>query len=307
MQKELSIILINYKRADDTIACIESLYKSSYNNFDIILVDNGSNDGSVEILQNKFPNINIIANPDNFGFSEGNNIAIRLALENNYKFFLLLNNDTIVAKDSLTHLIDTIKSQPQIGVTGGKILYFNHPELIWFAGGSFNFNSSKGKHYGIKEKDIGQYDIYRETDYITGCCLLTKREVLDKIGLLDSNYFAYLEDVDFCLRAKLAGYSIVYQPKAVIYHKVSTTSSWDSPVYLYFNMRNKILFLSKHSTFSKWILYLPYLIGFYVRQFIRLILKHRNPKAAYAVSMGIYDGLRKYTGTYGEGSLSKIK
>lgn len=307
MQKELSIILINYKRVDDTIACIESLYHSTYNNFDIILVDNGSNDGSVEILKNKFPNIIIIANQYNFGFSEGNNIGLRTALKNNYKYFLLLNNDTIVEKDSLSHLIDTIKNQPQIGIVGSKILYYDYPDLLWFAGGSFNFNSSKGYHYGIKEKDIGQYNNYSETDYVTGCCLLTKRDVLENIGLLDPNYFAYLEDVDFCFRAKIGGYSIVYQPKAVIYHKVSTTSSWDSPVYLYFNMRNKILFLAKHSTFSKWIFYLPYLIGFYIRQFIRLIFKHHNLKAAYAVYMGIYDGLRKHIGNHGEGSLSKIK
>ncbi len=307
MSKELAIILVNYKKADDTVACIESLYESSYQNFDVILVDNGSNDSSVDIFKRKFPNIHLIANQINFGFSEGNNIGIRYSMEKKYDYILLLNNDTIVKTDALSHLLDTIKSQPQIGVVGSKILYYDNPDLIWFAGGNFNKNSSKGYHYGIKEKDIGQYDNECETDYVTGCCLLTKQEVFKKIGILDSDYFAYLEDVDFCFRAKQAGYTIKYQPKAMIYHKVSSTSSWDSPVYLYFNMRNKILFLSKNSKFSKWIFYLPYLIGFYIRQFIRLIFKHRNLKAAYAVYMGIYDGLRKYTGTHGEGSLTKIK
>lgn len=307
MQKELSIILINYKRVNDTIECINSLFNSSYYNFDIIVIDNGSMDGSVEILRNRFQNINLIANKENLGFSEGNNIGIRIALENNYKYILLLNNDTIVAKDALYNLINTFKQEPEVGILGSKIVYYDYPDMIWFAGGYFNPNSAMGKHYGIKEKDIGQYDKESESDYITGCCLLTKLEVVENIGLLDSNYFAYLEDVDFCLRAKKAGYKIKYQPKAVIYHKVSTTSSWDSPVYLYFNMRNKILFLSKNSRFSKWVFYLPYLIWFYSRQFIRLIFKHRNLKGAYAVLLGLWDGLRKNTGSYGEGSLFKLK
>lgn len=307
MSKELAVILINYKRVYDTIECIESLQSSTFANFDIILIDNGSDDGSAEILQNKFPQIISFPNDTNVGFAEGNNIGIRYALEKMYKYILILNNDTVVANDALAYLMNTIKSNSKFGVVGCKILYYDNPEYIWFAGGNFNYNSSKGYHYGIKEKDIGQYDHEYETDYITGCCLLTRREVFEKIGMLDPDYFAYLEDVDFCSRAKKTGYSIVYQPKAVIYHKVSSTSSWDSPVYLYFNMRNKILFLSKNSRFTKWVIYLPYLIWFYLRQFIRLIFKHRNFKTAYAVYLGICDGLRKYTGKFGEGSLNKLK
>jgi GT2 family glycosyltransferase len=307
MAGQLAIILVNYQRAEDTTACIDSLANSTYTNFSIIVVDNASKDGSVVVLQNKYPGIITIENKENYGFSEGNNIGIRFAIENGFEYILLLNNDTVVDKNALSVLINTIQTDYRIGVLGSKILYYSKPNVLWFAGGYFNPNSSMGGHYGIGQIDNGQFDNLATCDYITGCCLLTRSEVLNKVGLLDPDYFAYLEDVDFCFRVKRAGYSINYQPKSVIYHKVSSTSSWDSPVYLYFNMRNKILFLRKNSQKRKWLLYLPLLIYFFARQFVRLTIKHINFHATLAVYYGLSDGLFNNTGTFGRGRLSKIK
>lgn len=169
-----------------------------------------------------------------------------------------------------------------------------------------NIDKALGTHIGIGlDGNDSQKDI-AETDFVSGCCLLTRREVIEKIGMLDEKFFLYLEDADFCVRAKAAGYRVVYQPKARLFHKVSHSTSWDSPTYIYFNLRNKYLFLRKNSNWRKWIWNLPYFIYFYGRQLIRLIFKHRNYRAARAAFYAIVDGIRNYTGTAGEGSLYRL-
>lgn len=303
---QLAIILVNYKRAEDTIECIVSLRKSIFKDFETIVVDNASGDGSLGKLNKHCPDVYLICSEKNLGFAEGNNLGIRYALQRNCKYILLLNNDTVVNEHTLHVLVQTLEQHPQAGIVGAKIYSFDRPKVLWFAGGTFNIHSAMGAHIGIGEIDRGQYDELQPRDYITGCCLVARREVYETIGLLDSSYFAYLEDVDFCVRARHSGYSILYQPNAVVYHKVSSTSSWDSAVYLYFNLRNKILFLRKNSRRLKWLPYLPQLMYFYVRQFIRLFFKRRNMAAVHAAWCGLIDGLRNFTGEYGQGRLQKL-
>lgn len=299
----LTVLLVNYNRADDTIACVESLRQSTFHDFEIIIVDNASHDGSADILAARCPDVTLLRNGVNVGFAEGNNTGIRLALERERKYILLLNNDTVVDPRALEMLIGTMESHPYPGVAGGKIYYYNRNNVLWFAGGYFNPDSALGGHYGIAEVDAGQFNAATTSDFITGCCLLFRREVCDAIGLLDGSYFAYLEDADFCVRARRAGFPVMYQPAAVIYHKVSTTSSWDSPLYLYFNLRNKILFLRKNSSPRRWIPHLPELLYFYVRQFMRLLLKRHDRLKRRAAWWGLVDGIGNFTGTNGEGRL----
>jgi GT2 family glycosyltransferase len=136
--------------------------------------------------------------------------------------------------------------------------------------------------------------------------MLIRREVCDKIGLLDDSYFLYYEDVDFCTRARHAGYSVLYQPGALIYHKISQATSWDSPVYIYFNLRNKLFYLQRNSRPWKWLPHLPHLIYFFLRQFVRLALKWHDFPATRAAWLGLADGLRNFSGEHGEGHLSSL-
>jgi hypothetical protein len=133
-----------------------------------------------------------------------------------------------------------------------------------------------------------------------------RREVADQIGILEKAFFAYLEDADFCTRARAAGFEVRYQPKAIIYHKVSRTSAWDSPVYIYFNLRNKLLFLRRHSNAFRWLPYLPGLVYYYLRQFTRLVFKKRDAQKVRAAWYGLVDGLRNSTGEMGEGRMPLI-
>lgn len=303
----LSVILLNYNGLRDTIDCIESLKGSSFKDFEVVAVDNASSHDSVELLKIRCPGTTLIVNNRNMGFAGGNNIGIRHALKRGSEFALLLNNDTTVDPDALGILVKTMEGKPQAGIVGGKVYYSDRPKVIWFAGGYFNPNSGFGDHYGKAQEDHGQYDRVRECDFITGCCMLIRCEVCEKIGLLDDSYFLYYEDADFCTRARRAGYSVLYQPGAVIYHKISRATSWDSPVYVYFNLRNKLLYLHRNSHSWKWLPHLPHLTYFYLRQFVRLALKWHDVPATHAAWLGVVDGLRNFSGEYGEGHLSSLE
>lgn len=302
----LSVILLNFNGARDTIDCIDSLRESSFKDFEVVVVDNASSHDSVDLLKARCPNVPLLVNDRNLGFAGGNNIGIQHALGRGSEFVLLLNNDTTVDPDALGTLVKTMEENPQAGIVGGKVYYSDRPNVIWFAGGYFNPDSGFGDHYGKSEEDRGQYDKVRECDFITGCCMLIRREVCEKIGLLDDSYFLYYEDVDFCTRARRAGYSVFYQPGAVIYHKISRATSWDSPVYIYFNLRNKLFYLQRNSHTWKWLPHLPRLTYFYLRQFVRLTLKWHDFPATRAAWLGLVDGLRNFSGEYGEGRMSSL-
>jgi hypothetical protein len=197
-------------------------------------------------------------------------------------------------------------NHPEAGIVGAKIYYADRPNVLWYAGGYFNEHSSFGGHYGMGEPDTGQYDTERTCSLITGCCLLIRREVCEKVGLLDSDYFAYLEDADYCTRVKRGGYALYYQPKAIIHHKISSTSAWDSPVYIYFNLRNKILFLRKNARLLHVLPHVPRLLYFYLRQFVRLLFKWHSLKKTRAAWFGLIDGFRTYTGQFGRGRLDHL-
>lgn len=304
----LSVILVSTKPSELqlTIDCVASLRKSTFRNFNIIIVDNGRKPDSEKRLREACPEAIVLPLEKNAGFGGANNYGIDYALEHGADLVLLLNNDTIVKENTLEKLVDTARGNPNAGVIGAKIYYYDKPNTIWYAGGKLEIDKALGTHPGIGREDDGTQRDCADTDFVTGCCLLTRREVIKKIGKLDHSYFIYLEDADYSVKAKRAGYSVIYQPSAVLYHRVSSSTGLDSPAYIYFNLRNKILFLKRNSKTGRWIRHLHYLLYFYIRQLVRLIFKHRNYRAARAAFFGIADGFRSYTGTMGEGRLYKL-
>ena len=303
---ELIIILVNYRRADDTIACIRSLRQSTYTSFDIVVVDNGSGDGSADRIRTANPGIRLIENTQNLGFAEGNNTALKIALHEKYAFALLLNNDTVVEPQTLAELIAAMRAHPDVGIMGAKIYFFDNPRMLWFTGGILNVHSGAVTHRGIHETDEGQYDQPGPCDFVTGCCLLIRRAVLERVGMLDTDYFAYYEDGDFSQRARRAGFGVFYMPTARVWHKISRSTQWDSPFYLYFTLRNRLVFLRKHSTLIATLPYIPVLLYFYGRQFIRLLFKRRSFAGVRAAWLAVIDGLRGDTGLLGMGSMDRL-
>jgi len=291
MQKEVYIIVLNWNGKDDTLECLKSLEKINYSNYRIIVVDNGSEDDSVSEIRRRFSNVKIIENKKNLGFSGGNNVGIKYAIDNGAHYALLINNDTTVEKDFLNELVEIGESDEKIGVLGSKIYFYSEPNRIWFAGGKVSWLKNKGTHIGLDQIDSGQYDKIKEMDYLTGCCLLIKREVIEKIGVLSEDYFLYYEDTDFSLRAKNAKYKIVYVPKSKIYHKISRSTKPGSSNYIYYHSRNGLTMAKRTGSLLNKIVLYPYCIFLSLKQIIKIIFIPQKKEWAFAVLKGEKDFL----------------
>lgn len=291
MQKEVYIIVLNWNGKDDTLECLKSLEKINYRNYKIVVVDNSSEDDSVSEIRRQFSNVKIIENKENLGFSGGNNVGIKYAINNGAHYVLLINNDTTVEKDFLNELVGIGESDEKIGVLGSKIYFYSEPSRIWFAGGKVNWLKNKGTHIGLDQIDSGQYDKIKEMDYLTGCCLLIKREVIEKIGVLSEDYFLYYEDTDFSLRAKNADYKIVYVPKSKIYHKISRSTKPGSSNYVYYHSRNGLTMAKRTGSLLNKIVLYPYCIFLFLKQIIKIVFVPQKKEWAFAVLKGERDFL----------------
>lgn len=248
------IILVNWNGKDDTLECLASLHQQTYPNRRILVVDNGSTDGSVEAIRAQYPEVTILALSENRRFAGGNNIGIRRALEAGAEYVLLLNNDTTADRNMLRVLVGTMRSRPDAGMVAPKIYYYAAPRILWYAGGAMSFWTGTMRHVGIREEDRGQYDGLRETGYASGCCLLVAREVIGRIGLLDEAYFIYAEDADWSLRARRAGYRILFEPGAKIWHKISVSAGGHlSPFKLRHKFMSNLRFFSRYARWYHWL------------------------------------------------------
>ena len=262
---KIALVIINWNKPEMTLDTIKSILKINCRQFDyqIFLVDNGSSDNSLEIFQREYknnPKIEIIENHSNLGFVGGNNVAIKHILKLNFNQILLINNDVIVDPDFLKNLV---KYTPQYQLLGPKIYfapgYEYHNQryqakdkghVIWFAGGQMDWNNIYGSHIGVDEVDNGQKDqINDQIDFLTVCCLLVNRQVFETIGLLDEKFFMYLEDADFCQRAKIAGFKMAYIPTSKIWHINSGSSKSGGDLHNYFLTRNRLLFGLRYGRF----------------------------------------------------------
>ena len=253
------IVILNWNRHVDTLECIESVKKINYPNYNIILVDNGSTDISPDIFKQRHEDIILIKNEENIGYADGNNVGIRNALLNKAEYVWLLNNDAVVHPDALTEMVDIGEKVPESGILGSKIYYYDRPEVIWFAGATINWKYAFSYHIGCDQNDKPLYDIIKEVDRVTGCSMLVKRDVCEKIGLMDEKLFLYAEELDWCVRAKIAGYKILYIPGSKVYHKVSvSTGGNNSIVFNYFNTRNFLYVIKKNFLFPRREYYLFY-------------------------------------------------
>ncbi|MBT3442419.1 MAG: glycosyltransferase family 2 protein [Flavobacteriaceae bacterium] len=249
----IAVILVNWKKYNLTSKCIDSLNKSNYKNFKIILVDNEYSEKSLIELKNKHKELIVFKEKNNLGFASGNNIGIRYALENDYDYIMLLNNDTEVTENFILPLVERMEKNLFLAAVQPLILNFSNKSIIWNAGGKLNkflgLTSTRLNNNKLNSSIV--FDDY--TDWISGCCILIKSEILTKVGLLDEKFFNYYEDVDWSLRMKNLGYDLGFVKESIIYHHGSSSSKnkktkegvISSKIH-YFNIRNHILLLKKH-------------------------------------------------------------
>ncbi len=340
MISKVSIIILNWNGWEDTIECLESIYQIAYPLYDIIVVDNGSKDDSIqkikdyaegkikveskffdyspenkpiyvkefskselessasinEAISNLVPrrNLILIKNDNNYGFAEGNNIGIRFALNNlNPDYILLLNNDTVVDPYFLNELIKVAESDSRIGILGPTVYEYKSPQVIQSAGAKIYWN--KGEVINLTPSENKYSDEPENVDSVIGCALLAKSELFHKIGYLNKDYFAYLEETEWCVRVSEALYKIVYVPKGKIWHKGGATSNKITGFTLYHYYRNIFWFMKKHSSKKQYFSFLIYFFGYRFWMIIGGIFYHQKSKeilpSLVSFLKGIGDGV----------------
>ena len=261
MNNLVSIIVVTWNGKELLKSCLTSIYSQSYKNIEVILVDNASSDNSVSFIKNKFPKVKIIVNKENAGFCKANNMGYK-ASKGDYVLFL--NNDTLVTKNFLEPLIEKLGEKKNNGIVQPKIILYGNRKLQ--AGGAFFTNTGFLYHFGFgKNPDDPKYNIPMQIFSANGSCMLVKREVIEKIGLFDEDYFIYMEETDFCHRALLTGYQVWYESKAVIYHLGSMDNSqYKQSVLLYNSFRNRITTYLKNLEVINLVKILPLTIILYL-------------------------------------------
>ena len=251
----VSIVIVNWNGINDTCVALDSIQKLHAKDIhlDTIVVDNGSTNDSVSTLKKKYSWVRLLEMGKNLGFTGGNNVGIKAALDEGADFVWLLNNDTYIHPDSI-FLLDAFKD-PQVGIAGSKIYFAKGHEyhksryspadrgkVLWYAGGKIDWRNMYASHRGVDEVDRGQYDQVESTEFVTGCSMMIASGVFKRVGLLDDAYYLYLEDVDFSLRVKRAGFKLVYYPKSVVWHvNAGSTGGPGNPVHEYYQTRNRLL------------------------------------------------------------------
>jgi len=255
-QPYVYIVILNWNNAHDTLACLHSLTELDYPNYAILVIDNGSSDGSAERIRADNSTVEVMELATNIGYAAGNNAGIDVAVERGAEYVLILNNDTFVEPTMLSELVAFMESDPKIGMVG-PTMYCADPNDTLFAAGSF-INWSKGKtwHRGMFEEVSKYADLNspESVDFISGCCLLVRRELIEVAGLFDPTYFLNYEDVEWAVRARRFGFDVMYVPQAVMWHKVSSSLGQASPANIYYTTRNALrFFLNNAPTHLRWL------------------------------------------------------
>ena len=225
----VGIVISNYNGWQDTVQCLESLQKQTYRDFEIILLDDASTNDSVQQLQKHLTeNTVFLPQEANVGFAAANNVGMRRALADGCDWVLLLNNDTVAAPDFLETLL---RETPAGAVSCPKMLFLDPPDEIWFAGGELARATGKVRHLGGHEKDGPAFAEKKQVSFITFCCVLLPRQVIEQVGFLDETLFMYCEDVDYCIRLADAGVPLWFLPDARIWHKAGGSAGGMLSVY----------------------------------------------------------------------------
>ncbi len=245
------VIILTWNRRDEVLGAVRSLARIRYGNFVPVVVDNASSDDTVEALRSRHPDLKVIVNHKNIGYTGGNNVGIRYALEKGAEYVVLMNNDSRAHRDLVGRMLEVMRTDDRIAVVGSKNLYENDPNRIWGAWAEVTYGPMLTKIYGRNQLDDGSFHCVRDVDQVMGCGYMWRRAALEDIGLLDTNFFGYHEDTDWCVRAIKGNWRVVYCGDAIVYHKGGVSNN---PVYkesmpvMYFLGRNAILFAKKHSS-----------------------------------------------------------
>jgi len=290
MSNWLYIVIVNWNLREDTLACVNSLIEAGAKPDHIVVVDNASTDGSVEALKQTFNSeLTIIESNHNLGFAAGSNLGAKFAIDQGAVWVLFLNNDTVVASNLLVELEAITQNYTNFSIIAPIIYYYDQPDIIWHLGdrlvpGTFTtINRFRGK------KDPGNLPNVVPVDFVTGCGMMVRKDVFDRIGFFDSSFFMYAEEIDYCWRARQAGFHLAYATQAKIWHRISTSASKDQNKSRYLRIRNQIYFYRRYASAHQ----VPLMFIFTLMRFFRLAFNDIIKRQTYLVgplAHGWFDG-----------------
>jgi GT2 family glycosyltransferase len=287
------VVVLNWNRPTDTLECLTSLAQQTYPNCEVIVIDNGSTDGSAAAIQAAFPDVTVLVNATNLGFGEGNNVGLKCALERGADYLLLLNNDTIVDPALIDQLVQVAESDDRIAAVGAKIFFYSDPRRLWSAGSIVNYTETVTRLRGYRQIDQGQFEQIEAVDCISGCTMLLRCSAVQVVGLFDRLFSpAYFEDTDWCMRARQQGYHIQYAPAAKVWHKVSMSGGGE------YNMReryligyNSVQFMKRYATPRNWLKFFVFAVLSLPAVYVVRLFQGRG-QGVLIKGLGIWDGLR---------------
>jgi len=284
-------ILLNWRQPEMTIECVRALQASDYSALDILVIDNGSGDGSAQILPSNLFDVKVVSLPENVGFARGCNWGLRWARDNGYQWAFLLNNDAFVTPTTLTSLMRAAISD--VALLSPKIFFEQRPEYLWFAGGRQHPQLLEMRDTGQGQLDGPYWQRTRDVDYLVGTGLLVNITAVFQVGLLDESYFMYYEDLDWCIRLRQAGYKLRIVADAHLYHRVSFSSGGtNSPARVYYLALSSILFFYRHAHLGNPLLILGFRLGSAHKKIVTLLWR-RQRATAIAYLRGLKDGWRQ--------------
>lgn len=288
----VAAIVVNFNGKEITRQAVASLRRMTYPRFDLVVVDNGSTDGSKEALAAELPDLRQERIEVNRGSSAGYAYGFAWAFDHGYDYVLLLNNDIEVEPDLLDELVRAAERDPRIGCVGPKCLFHGDRERLWSAGGVLRFRNAVTSERGYGEIDRGQFDADAEVDYVNGCAILIRRAAAEAAGGWDPVYFICVDDADFCTRAKAKGFRCVYAHRAVLYHMVAYTTGGYGAARNFQWGKSTAIYVKRYANPWQWLSFLAFTVAAFPVAWLRELLRG-NQAAAVAKLKGIRAGLRE--------------
>lgn len=291
MSGRIVAVVANWNGGEENLECVRSLLAQGLAQRDVVFVDNASTDGSCAAVKRAFPGLSIVENATNLGFGEASNQGARLAIERGANAVFFANNDLTLERGVLERLARSLDADAELGIVGPRVLYKHPSDTVWCAGGVLTWRLNVSTLLGHREKDGPAWREHRTVDYVPGCALLARRATLEQIGLFDASYFAYMEDVDLCLRAKSAGWKVEIEGEVAAWHtSAGATGGGYNPRRKYMMGVNSVWFLRRHAGFAQWLSFFFFDVA--TLPLLCLVSALRgHGRAALAKGKGILDGL----------------
>jgi len=284
----VGVVIVNHNLKDSLRETILSFKKVNYPGLEMVVSDNASTDGSVQMIRSEFPEVHLLAHEKELGYGKAASLGLQYFADKT-KYIFSTTNDVIVDPEMINILVEQAEKDPKAAVLGCKIYYYGTDDLLWSAGGRIHPLHGHSYHFGWNRKDHPRYNRIRECDYVTGCGYLLRSDVVKRLDAFKPDLIFCAEDADFCYRARESGYKILYVPAAKMWHKTSTTLAKNRPLQLYYGTRNSLYMIQRHR------------IGFYpLSLFVHLLIVSPAKMLLFAMmfrwrnAVGIWQGMKDW-------------